>query len=362
MTEAKEVFKMRYFMKIFLAIVFGIFLSAGISHAKIVTFEKEYPYQAGELDSKASCRTIALEMVKRLLLEELGTYLISETEVKDFKLTKEQIKTYSAGIVGAEIIEDKWDGKTYWLKAKVSADPIEAQKTLKKIVDDKFKAKELEESRKKAEELVKENERLKKELQAMAKAKNRNTKAEAKKVKEYEKTVKGLSAVEWFEKGYKYATRPTLDEIYGIVSSSETQKASKDKDFDMAIEAFTSAIALDPNYAHAYIGRGNAYADKGQYDRAIEDFNKAIALNPNDASAYNNRGYAYVSKGQYDRAIEDFNKVIALDPNLALAYFTRGLAYEYKGNMGRAISDFQKACDMGDELGCKNLEKALKNR
>jgi len=30
--------------------------------------------------------------------------------------------------------------------------------------------------------------------------------------------------------------------------------------------------------------------------------------------------------------------------------------------MGRAISDLQKACDMGDELGCKNLQRALEKR
>lgn len=66
--------------------LFIIFLSsAAPSFAEKVTFVKEYTYQASELDSKASCRTISLEMVKRLLLEELGTYLISETEVKDHR-------------------------------------------------------------------------------------------------------------------------------------------------------------------------------------------------------------------------------------------------------------------------------------
>ncbi|MEW6740410.1 MAG: hypothetical protein AB1325_10975 [Nitrospirota bacterium] len=188
-------------MKIFLACVLVIFLSAGLSHAEKVTFVKEYTYQASELDSKHSSRTISLEMVKRLLLEEFGTYLISETEVKNMQLTKDQVTTYSAGIVSAEVIEEKWDGKTYWLKAKVSADPIEAQKTLKKIIDDKYKAKELEESRKKAEELVKENERLRKELEALAKAKKRDVKIEAKKIEDYERTIKKLDSIEWYRKG-----------------------------------------------------------------------------------------------------------------------------------------------------------------
>jgi hypothetical protein len=40
--------------------------------ASDVTYQREYSYQASESDSKISCRTIALEQVKRLLLEELG--------------------------------------------------------------------------------------------------------------------------------------------------------------------------------------------------------------------------------------------------------------------------------------------------
>src|SRR5208337_4304666 len=92
-------------------------------------------------DSRNSSRTLALETVKRLLLEELGTYLVGETEVKDMKLTKDQVTTYSAGIVGAEIIDEKWDGKSYWLKAKVAADPKEVEKALKKLLEDKSKLK-----------------------------------------------------------------------------------------------------------------------------------------------------------------------------------------------------------------------------
>ena len=127
-------------------------------------------------------------------------------------------------------------------------------------------------------------------------------------------------------------------------------------DYDYSLKFTKNLLAI------AYVNRGSAYGEKGHYDRAIEDFNKAISINPNYAGAYNNRGNAYYKKGQYDRAIEDYNKAIALDPNDALAYTNRGAAYALKGVMGRAISDFQKGCDMGYELGCENLQKALQSR
>lgn len=131
---------------------------------------------------------------------------------------------------------------------------------------------------------------------------------------------------------------------------------------DRAIEDFNKAISIDPNYLEAYHNRGSLYYRKGQYDMAIEDYNKAIAIDQNDAFAYINRGYAYERKGQYDSAIKDYNKTIALNPNDALAYNNRGVVYARKGNMDRAISDFRKACDLGIESGCKNLQKALKDR
>jgi tetratricopeptide (TPR) repeat protein len=256
---------MRYFVKVFIFAVLNIFLFAGLSHAKVVTFEKEYTYQASELDSKASCRTISLAMVKRLLLEELGTYLISETEVKNMQLTKDQVTTYSAGIVSAEVIEEKWDGKTYWLKAKVSADPIEVSKALKKIIDDKYQAKQLEDTRKKAEELVKENVRLKKEIEVLAKAKKRDTKAQAKKVKDYEKIIRWLDAIEWFEKGHS-----------AILAGRYSE----------AINAMTKAVEIQPDYARAYVVRGFVYNRLGNHQQAIADFKIAARLGNKDAQDF----------------------------------------------------------------------------
>ena len=48
-----------------------LWLSPLAASAKMLTYLKEYQYQASEVDSKLTCRTIAIEQVKRLLLEEL---------------------------------------------------------------------------------------------------------------------------------------------------------------------------------------------------------------------------------------------------------------------------------------------------
>ncbi|MFZ3122833.1 MAG: tetratricopeptide repeat protein [Thermodesulfovibrionales bacterium] len=335
-----------------------VFLSFAVpSHAEKVTFVKEYTYQASELDSKASCRTISLEMVKRLLLEELGTYLISETEVKDFKLTKEQVKTYSAGIVGAEIIEDKWDGKTYWLKARVSADPKEVSKALKKIMDDPFKGKELEETRKKAEELTKEVERLNKEL---AKATNKQP---SKKIQqEYKTAIQGLSAVEWLDKGNESAMKGRYERAIEAYSKAIELKpdyveaySERGLAYDnignhqQAINDLTKAIKLEPDAANVYLVRGFAYGKLANYQQAIKDFTKVIELEPDYTLAYNNRGFAYSKLGNYQQAIKDYNRAIKLEPDEAYHYNDRGIVYKNLGNYQQAIKDFYKAIELKPE-------------
>ena len=64
-----------------------------VASAENVIFIKEYTYMASDIDSKVSSRDIALEQTKRALLEQLGTYLISETEVKNYQMTKDIVTT-----------------------------------------------------------------------------------------------------------------------------------------------------------------------------------------------------------------------------------------------------------------------------
>ncbi len=92
------------------AFVMIFLLCAAPTFAKTVTYVKEYHYQASEVDSKLTARSVALAQVKQLLLEEMGTYIISESVVKDFELTKDQVSSLSAGVVMTVIIDEKKDG------------------------------------------------------------------------------------------------------------------------------------------------------------------------------------------------------------------------------------------------------------
>jgi len=299
-----------------IAIVFFI-ITAHLAFAKMVTFVKEYIYQASEIDSKVSCRAIALEQVKRLLLEELGTYLESEIEVRNFQLTKDQIVILTAGIVSTEIVEEKWDGKAYSLKAKIMADPTDVVNSIDKLRQDRQKTKELEETRKKADDALREVGRLKKELEIAKAGKTEQD--------QYSGAINRLSAIDWFDKGYALQIAGRYQE---------------------AIRAYTRAIELNPKYSGPYCNRGAAYGNLGEYERAIEDFDKAIELDPKNADAYYNRGLSYAKIGDPRQAIKDYDKAIRLDPKYAQAYINRGAAYGDLGNRQKEISDYDKAIEL----------------
>ncbi|MHB8843998.1 MAG: tetratricopeptide repeat protein [Nitrospirota bacterium] len=315
-----------------------------ISFAEIKTFIKEYTYTASDIDSKVSSRAIALEQVKRALLEQLGTYLISETEIKNYQMTKDQITTLTAGIISAEVIDEKWDGRSYYLKARIAAEPTEVAKSVDALRYDKQKTKELEEFKNRAETAMREVERLKKELDSV--------KVDSRKQKDYDIAIKDLSATDWFKKGYAlYSTG----------------------NFRSAIEAYNKSIELNPQETTVYSNRGIAYARMGNAQQAISDYNKAIELNPRNADAYNNRGKVYAKSGVTHEAFKDLNKAIELNPQYATAYYNRGTIYAGLGNNQEAISDFNRAielypryasayCNRGyvyDELG--DTQQAIKD-
>jgi tetratricopeptide (TPR) repeat protein len=68
------------------------------------------------------------------------------------------------------------------------------------------------------------------------------------------------------------------------------------RDYKNAIEKYTEAIRLDPDYADAYSSRGTAYCAEGDYDKAIDDYNEAIRIKPDYAIYYSSRSYAIKQK------------------------------------------------------------------
>ena len=111
------------------------------TNKRVKNIVKEYQYNVSDDDSKNSARKKALTQVKILILEEIGVFVESYLELntvveneKYQKYFKEEIKNLTAGIIKTKIIDEKFDGKSYYVKASVLVDPDSVSEGISEIL------------------------------------------------------------------------------------------------------------------------------------------------------------------------------------------------------------------------------------
>jgi tetratricopeptide (TPR) repeat protein len=124
-----------------------------------------------------------------------------------------------------------------------------------------------------------------------------------------------------------------------------------------AIQKFSKAIQVNPNFAQAYNQRGNAYYRLHNYEKSQADSSEAIRLNPRDVNAYYDRGFSLYTLGNYNGAIADYNQAIQLNPNSANFYYARGLARSKIKEKQAAIEDLNKALAINPQYAEAYLER-----
>ncbi|MFZ3123178.1 MAG: tetratricopeptide repeat protein [Thermodesulfovibrionales bacterium] len=341
------------FIYLLLLIAFT-FLPAGTAFAETVSFQKDYTYQAGELDNKGSARIVAMENVKRILFEEIENYLNSKAVIKNLQLTKNQAMALISVIVRTEVIEQKWDKNTFYVKAGVSVNPDEIVKSIAILNRNKGYMREMEEVKRKAEALLRKIEKLK-ELQEAGSADGKTAPI----ISGYNEAVKVLSAIDWFENGCVLVNSGNPQKAVEAFTKAIKLNPNNEKFYvfrgnaygeagnnNQAVKDIAKAIKLNPKYAKAYVSRGNAYLRSGSYQQAVKDYSMAAKLSPKHEEAYCYRGVAYGALGKEQQALEDFSRAIKLNPEYEKAYFYRGLAYAESGNYHKALEDFNKAVEL----------------
>jgi len=127
----------------------------------------------------------------------------------------------------------------------------------------------------------------------------------------------------------------------------QTCTGKPDAAWDKQIESCTLLIGTPTettqNRAVAYIRRGIAHNNKGEFDRAIADYTDAIQTDSNSFQAYYNRANVYWSQGENDKAIQDFSTSLQFNPRSAAAHRGRGLAYYYSGHTDEAFNEIGQA-------------------
>jgi len=203
----------------------------------------------------------------------------------------------------------------------------------------------------------------------------------------------------------KYTESPEAYKLYlqGVFYWNQLNSAT-------AIEYFQQAIAIDPNYALAYSGLGDAYllrlvttgalqpedADESlskarqsaskalELDKDLPDahalmgllllqqdhdfagcereIKRAIELNPNYAEGHRRNGIRLFYLGQFDAALSEYGKALDLDPLSNLTNFNYAQTFVFAGRYDEAEAQIQKNLKMDPGFALFHAQLAILNR
>jgi serine/threonine protein kinase/tetratricopeptide (TPR) repeat protein len=122
------------------------------------------------------------------------------------------------------------------------------------------------------------------------------------------------------------------------------------EDCDQAIERFQNAIHLDTTFALAYSGLGACYAnrvfkgfgDAEDYERAEDAFSEALALDPELVEARMLMVFIYLSRGEKRKARDEVARLRRKAPNEGSVYFVKATLHRLDGEYERALRAWDK--------------------
>lgn len=122
------------------------------------------------------------------------------------------------------------------------------------------------------------------------------------------------------------------------------------EDCDEAVEHFQHAVRLDHTFALAHSGLGACFANKvlkglggaEDYELAENAFSRALDLDPNLVEARILMVFIYLSRGEKRKARAEVARLAKQAPNEPAVYFVKGALHRLDGEYDRALRAFGK--------------------
>lgn len=142
---------------------------------------------------------------------------------------------------------------------------------------------------------------------------------------------------------WQYALAQTYDDMdkFGI-SLTDTNKTT----YELAVEAYTKAIAFKDRFKEAHLSLGELFLRKGKYELASEKFKDVIKIDPQNESSYSYLVDCLCKLDRYDEAITNLNKWSAINANKIEPHNLKAKIYWYQGKYEDAQREYQKVIDL----------------
>ena len=117
-------------------------------------------------------------------------------------------------------------------------------------------------------------------------------------------------------------------------------------DIDGAIEDYSFAIVLNPDYAYSYLGRGDMYMLKGDSAKARSDYEKVVQLDTLIRESGNCKQYGYLMLGKRDSAELYMKQILDKYPTES-NYYDAACLTSRMGNTEQALDYLKMALEKG---------------
>lgn len=146
-------------------------------------------------------------------------------------------------------------------------------------------------------------------------------------------------------------TQPNIDMKAMTVAQLEKagDLARAQKNYDLAIDYFQTAVKKDRKNAGIYNKLGLAQLRNNDLKAARLSFEKASKISSKYAEAINNIGAVEYLKKNYGGAAKYFKKAVALDESHATYHVNLGAAWFSQKKMDRAIAEYIRAMELDPE-------------
>lgn len=115
------------------------------------------------------------------------------------------------------------------------------------------------------------------------------------------------------------------------------------RQLDHAVVSYDRALALKPDYADAYLFRGDVLMELGNPSAALESYGRYLTFNPGNPQAHCNLGNALLQLQRWESAVASYERALVIRPDLAEAHLNRGAALFQLGRLPEALGSFDQA-------------------
>ncbi len=159
------------------------------------------------------------------------------------------------------------------------------------------------------------------------------------------------------EEQQRLASVPTqnLAAYESYMLGKQKMHTRRSEDLAQAVGYFQEAIALDPDFALAYVGLADTYVLQVGYSGLAPEDAEALAkvaagnaleLDPSLGEAHTSRAGLAWRVGDFETSDAEFQRAMELSPNYATTYHWYGMSLNDRGRIDDAIEVFEKAAQL----------------